>query len=100
MAALLYRAKQLHFVNDNQARYLWQQFSAHKIRLREPPELDFPVEQPSLMPKLISLHLEQLGYSLAELRKLLAMYEEELTEFHNLRGPTLPPGRPPLRVVS
>ena len=30
MAALLFRAKQLHFVNDNQARYLWQQFNIHK----------------------------------------------------------------------
>ncbi len=100
MAALLYRAKQLHFVNANQARYLWQQFNIHKIRLREPPELDFPIEQPSLMPKLISLHLEQLGYSTAELQKLLAMYEEELSDFHDLRGPNIPPGRPRLRIVS
>jgi Zn-dependent peptidase ImmA (M78 family)/transcriptional regulator with XRE-family HTH domain len=100
MAALLFRAKQLHFVNDNQARYLWQQFNIHKIRLREPPELDFPVEHPGLMPRLISLHLEQLGYSMAELENLLSMYEDEIAEFHDLRGSSLPPGRPRLRLVS
>jgi Zn-dependent peptidase ImmA (M78 family)/transcriptional regulator with XRE-family HTH domain len=100
MAALLYRAKQLKFVNDNQARYLWQQFNMHKIRMREPPELDFPTEQPTLMPKLLSLHLGQLGYSVAELQILLSMYEEELVEFHNLTSATRPPGRPKLRIVS
>lgn len=100
MAALLYRAKQLGFVNDNQARYLWQQFNIFKIRLREPPELDFPAEQPTLMPRLISLHLEQLGYSVAELAVLLLMHEEELTAFHNISDPKIPPGRPRLRLVS
>jgi Zn-dependent peptidase ImmA (M78 family)/transcriptional regulator with XRE-family HTH domain len=100
MAALLYRAKQLDFVNDNQARYLWQQFNIHKIRLREPPELDFPTEQPTLMPKLISLHLEQLGYSVAELAAMLLMNEEELVAFHDINDPKIPPGRPKLRLVS
>ena len=56
--------------------------------------------QPTLMPKLLSLHLEQLGYSLAELQSLLSMYEDELVEFHNLASATRPPGRPKLRIVS
>lgn len=100
MAALLYRAKQLHFVNNNQARYLWQQFNIHKIRLREPPELDFPVEKLHLMPRLFSIHLEQLGYSMADLQTLLGMYEDEIAEFHDLQQPSLPPGRPRLRLVG
>lgn len=100
MAALLYRGKQLGFVDDNQARYLWQQFNMHKIRLREPPELDFPPETPTLMPKLISLHLDQLGYSTAELGQILAMNENELVDFHDIRSPDTPPGRPKLRLVS
>lgn len=101
MAALLYRAKQLGFVNDNQARYLWQQFSAHKIRMREPPELelDFPLEQPTLMPKLLSLHLQELGYSVAQLASMLSMHEEGLMSFHDIR-PDPPNGRPKLRIVS
>lgn len=100
MAALLYRAKQLGLVNDNQARYLWQQFNIHKIRLREPPELDFPVEPASLMPTLIKLHSNELGYTLDNLQTLLIMYADELAEFHDLQEPTLPPGRPRLRLVS
>jgi Zn-dependent peptidase ImmA (M78 family)/transcriptional regulator with XRE-family HTH domain len=99
MAALLYRAKQLGFVNDNQARYLWQQFNIHKIRLREPPELDFPAERPTLMPKLVALHLEQLGYSVADLAGLLLMHEDELIAFHAISSPKIPP-RPRLRLVS
>ena len=100
MAAMLYRARQLGYVNDNQARYLWQQFNIHKIRLREPPELDFPTEQPALMSKLLSLHLDDFGYSLADMRRLLAMYEPELISFHSLNSIIGPPGRPTLRVVS
>jgi Zn-dependent peptidase ImmA (M78 family)/transcriptional regulator with XRE-family HTH domain len=99
MAALLYRAKQLEFVNDNQTRYLWQQFTAHKIRMREPPELDFPSEKPTLLPKLLSLHLEELGYSISELASMLFIREEELTLLYGLR-PNPPNGRPQLRVVS
>jgi Zn-dependent peptidase ImmA (M78 family)/DNA-binding XRE family transcriptional regulator len=100
MAALLFRAKHLGYVNDNQARYLWQQFNLHKIRLREPPELDFPPEQPTLLSKLLSLHLDGLGYSFADMRKLLGMYETELISFYNLDCIKGPPGRPTLRVVS
>jgi Zn-dependent peptidase ImmA (M78 family) len=100
MAALLYRAKQLSFVDANQARYLWQQFNMHRIRLREPPELDFPVEKPTLMQKLISLHINELGYSLSDLKKLLAMHEDELVTFHDIKDPSATPGRPNLRVVS
>lgn len=99
MTALLFRAKQLEFVNDSQARYLWQQFSTHKIRMRELPELDFPPEKPTLMPKLLSLHIEELGYSMSELASMLSMREEELTSLYELR-PNPPNGRPQLRVVS
>lgn len=100
MAALLMRAKQGGYVNENQARYLWQQFNTHKIRLREPPELDFPPELPELMPKLLSLHIHHLGYTLADMSSLLGMYEGELVDFYKLTDVKGPPGRPTLRVVS
>jgi Zn-dependent peptidase ImmA (M78 family)/transcriptional regulator with XRE-family HTH domain len=99
MAAILYRAKQLGFVDANQARYLWQQFNIHHIRLREPPELDLPPEKPTLMPKLISLHINELGYSISDLSKALAMNEDELVIFHDIRGSDSTP-RPHLRIVS
>lgn len=100
MAALLYRAKELGYVDRNQERYLWQKFSMHKIRMREPAELDFPAERPALMPKLISLHLEQLGYSVAELASMLVMHSHELMALYEIADPAAPTGRPPLRIVS
>jgi Zn-dependent peptidase ImmA (M78 family) len=101
MQALLYWAEQLGYVTENQARYLWQQFNAKKIRFREPPELDLEPERPSVMPKLINLHLGQLGYSVGELSKLMRMHEQEFIEFHDIQISATPaPKRPVLRVVS
>lgn len=96
MQSLLFRAGDLGYVKPNQARYLWSQFNAQKIRMREPPELDVPVEQPTLAPRVIQLHLEQLGYSVAELEKVIDMYEEEIPAFHNLK---IAPPKPQLRLV-
>lgn len=99
MQALLYRAQDLNFIDYNQSRYLWQQFNKHKIKLREPSELDFAPECPTLMPKMITLHLEGLGYSLSELSASLAMHEAELIRFYGISQPDNPPGRPKLRIV-
>ena len=106
MQAILYRARDIGLIETpNKWRYLWQQFNAQQIRRREPPELDFPPEQPEIMPKVLALHVGTpgYGYSLEEMERVLAMHAEELVEFHGL-GPLLPgspsPGRPPLRLVS
>jgi Zn-dependent peptidase ImmA (M78 family) len=42
MQALLYRAQRLGLVGQQQAGWLWRQFNTNRIKLREPPELDFP----------------------------------------------------------
>src|ERR1017187_4290891 len=94
MQSLLYRAKELGHVDSNQARYLWQQFNRLKIRMREPAELDFAHEVPTLAPQMLNLHLEQLGYSVADLEKVVNMYESEIQTFHNLKS-----GKPELRLV-
>ncbi|MFP5472402.1 MAG: ImmA/IrrE family metallo-endopeptidase [Gammaproteobacteria bacterium] len=98
MQALLMRARGLDIVTANQNRYLWQQISARGWRLREPPETDFPREVPSVMTKLISSHLDQLGYSFDD---LLRMNRETESDFVNLYGriQSDPPQRPMLRVV-
>jgi len=73
-----------------------------KIRGREPPELDFPKEQPAILPSLLRLHVENLGYSIAELAQMLSMTETELPEFYDLavvlgKSPSRPTG---LRIVK
>ena len=97
MQTLLYRAKKLDLVDPNQYRYLWQQFNIHKIRMREPPELDIENERSSLMLKLVSLHLDQLGYSMSELAKLAVMHESEVVDLYGAR---MAPTRPVLKIVS
>jgi hypothetical protein len=54
------------------------------MRLREPPELDFPPEKPSTVQSMIRLHVEALGYGLEELAALLHMHTQELPAFHGL----------------
>jgi Zn-dependent peptidase ImmA (M78 family)/DNA-binding XRE family transcriptional regulator len=93
MQSLLMRARSLNVVSSNQERYLWQQFNMRRMRLREPPELDFSSEKPLTMHDVIRLHLEVLRYDLDDLAVLLHMHPQELSQFYGLtpnggnRGP-------------
>ena len=84
MAALLMRAHKLKFLSDNQYTYLWKQISARGYRLREPPALDFEREQPHVLAQMIALHLDGLGYSRADLAKLLCVYESDLASLYGV----------------
>jgi Zn-dependent peptidase ImmA (M78 family) len=84
MASLLMRARSLGLLGYNQERYLWQQFSSAKIRLCEPPELDFPVEQCTVLPELIEAHIQQLGYTIADLAAALHTQPKELNALYGL----------------
>ena len=78
MGALLKRAAKLGKITERQERYIWMQFSKAGYRLREPPELDIPAEQPRLLNKLIDLHRTRLQYSIAEFSHLIALREKEV----------------------
>jgi Zn-dependent peptidase ImmA (M78 family)/DNA-binding XRE family transcriptional regulator len=84
MQSLLMRATSLGFVSDNQAQYLWRQISARGFRLREPPELDFPAEKPTVLDSLLQVHKDALKYSDAELAKLLHLFEPDLRQQYRL----------------
>jgi Zn-dependent peptidase ImmA (M78 family)/transcriptional regulator with XRE-family HTH domain len=81
MQSVIMRAKSLGLLNRNQEEYLWKQMSARKWRLREPPELDFAHERPSVVFNLVKIFRDQLGYSHEETSKLLHIFESRL---HNL----------------
>ncbi len=83
MQSLLVRATKIESISPNQAQYLWKQINAQKMRLREPPELDFPHETPTVLPMIFKLHLEQLGYSIHDLAAMLHVQEGELRHFYN-----------------
>jgi Zn-dependent peptidase ImmA (M78 family)/transcriptional regulator with XRE-family HTH domain len=90
MAALIMCAHRLQFLTDNQHTYLWKQISARGYRLREPPELDFEAERPELLGQIIKLHFDALGYSTADLSKLLSIYENEFRELYQPDEPREP----------
>jgi Zn-dependent peptidase ImmA (M78 family) len=100
MQALLVRATSLNFVSANQARYLWQQISSRGWRLREPAELDFSAEVPKVLSSIVKAHLSDLGYSMAELTKLVRIHPAEFSEMYGSTGGPPPPKRPKLQIVG
>ena len=78
MQSIIMRAKSLGLLSRNQEEYLWKQMSFRKWRLREPPELDFAPERPSVVANLVKIFRDHLGYSPEELAKLLHVLETDL----------------------
>ena len=68
-------------LNETQPQYIWKQFNIHKIKSRQPPELDFPAEEPRTFSDLVSPHINDMGYSLGDLSKVLIMNETELAKY-------------------
>ena len=97
MQALLYRAKVLGAITANQSQYLWRQISSLGYKRSEPPELDFPAEEPDVLPEMIRMHLEDLSYEVKELCSVLHVFEDELRRIYPL--PSIPRA-PNLRVVK
>ncbi|MFI5014864.1 MAG: ImmA/IrrE family metallo-endopeptidase [Hyphomicrobiales bacterium] len=99
MQALLMRASSLGFLTANQSRYLWQQISSRGWRLREPVELDFEPEAPTVLNAIINAHLIDLGYSVGQLTALVRMHEGEFAEMYGGFAAPLP-NKPRLRIVN
>ena len=51
-------------------------------RRSEPPELEFQAEEPTVLPEIIRLHLEDLGYGLSDLADALHSTENDLRTLH------------------
>ncbi|MCZ6701892.1 MAG: ImmA/IrrE family metallo-endopeptidase [Ignavibacteria bacterium] len=105
MGAIIERAYALQTITDRQRRYLWTQMAKLGYKRREPPELDFPIEKPSLLYDLIKLHSDKLDYSEAELCKLLCLWSDEFKELYNHKNLTnskveLKIDKPKLKIVS
>ena len=77
MSAILKRAVDLEVITTRHGRTLWMQISAAGYKTREPPELDIPIEQPTLLKEIIRVYIEEMGYNLDELAKLTNLFESE-----------------------
>ena len=56
--------------------------SSNGYRRNEPTELDFPVEEPSILPDMIRLHVEDLGYEIQDLSRILHVSDDDLKSLY------------------
>ena len=100
MQAILMRAKSLQLIERNQEEYLWKLISMRRWRTREPVELDFEIEQPSVMPSLFKVYRSTLDYTVEEASQLFHLHKSDLEDLY---GAELPeparPRRPNLTIV-
>ncbi len=100
MQSLLMSAKHVGAVNSNQYRYLFTQFSKKGWRTREPAELDFPHDLPVVLPDIIKVHRNDLGYDADELLRLTRLCKEEFEALYGAIDGNNSPSRPTLRIVT
>ena len=96
MASLMHRARELEVINENQYTYLRIQLQGKGYRYREPAELDFPKEQPTLLTEIIQAHLDELGYGYPEVAEMTGMSVSEFKAYHRMglgTGPQLVPSQ-------
>jgi len=82
MAALLQRARDLGEITPRHAKTLWIQLGKAGYRMREPVELDIPVEKPSLLQDIIGAYSKEMDYTLFDLARLLRLYEHEVCHIY------------------
>lgn len=87
MQSIVYWAKELKAISDNQSRYLWSQFNSLRIRENEP--INIPQEKPTLINEIIDLHLTELNYSKKDLAKLLYLFDDEFEDLYFSKSKTL-----------
>ncbi len=82
MAALLMRAKKLNTLREQQINYLWRQLSAAGYRTKEPPELDFEKEKPTVLEMYIDHTLNNAVGNEATLYEQLCIREDEFKRMY------------------
>jgi len=100
MAAIAVRASRLNLITPYQSKMFFIEMGRLGYRKREPNEP--PKEHPSLLRQMISFHMMKLGYSVAEMAKLLHLKATEFQEMYRTEvlGEPYSGGRPQLRVIK
>ncbi|WP_298148455.1 XRE family transcriptional regulator [Flavobacterium sp.] len=78
--ALLFKAKTLNTLNQDQYRRWVTKINYYGWRKREP--LEFDNSEPQLLAKILKLHLEQLDYSKSELSKMFGLHLNEFEKIY------------------
>lgn len=75
-AAICYKAKELGMLGDSQYRYYMMQLSKSGQRKRETEYID--IDDPSLLRKIVKVHLEDLEYTKKELENLTGLSYDDM----------------------
>ena len=100
MASLAVRADRLTLITPYQSKMFWIEMGRLGYRKREPYEP--PKEHPRMLRQMVSFHMKKLGYSAAEMAKLLHLRVTEFQEMYRaeILGDPFQGGQPRLRVVK
>ena len=80
MQAILHRAKDLGAIGERQYEGLWRQISRAGYRKDEPVEV--PRERPGLLTEVVELHLDDLGYGVEDVSRLLHLNVAEFVRLY------------------
>ena len=100
MAGLLMAANRVGALDEGRNKYLWKLMSIKGYRLREPPELDFPQEVPTVIKSVFDMHTSALGFSRADLAKMLHCQQSDVDEMYGAEAVNEEPKRPRLTVLK
>jgi Zn-dependent peptidase ImmA (M78 family)/transcriptional regulator with XRE-family HTH domain len=100
MAALAVRADRLKLITPYQSKMFWIEMGKLGYRKREPNEP--PKEHPKLLRQIISFHMKKLGYSAAEMAKMLHLKLSGFQDMYRneILGIMPDGGQPKLRLVK
>ena len=82
MQALLFRAKYIGAISENQASYLWRQISAKGYRKQEPESTNIPYEKPRTIQDILNAHKNELNYSILELAQATHLHKEDFDSIY------------------
>lgn len=86
MQAILYKAKQIGAISDNQSDYLWRQMSARGYRKKEPITIER--NRPQLMKQLYEIYKSEFEYTRLEFEEALKFKQSTFEEWY-LNKPSL-----------
>lgn len=98
MQGILYAIQRESIITPNQSRYLWQQIAAHGWRTREPANLDFDHDRPTVLPTIIKAMRQDLGFAREDIRSITQIHDEEFDRFYPYDSAA--GTRPLLRIVN
>lgn len=75
MQALIMQAAAMGKITERKKQFLFSQMGKYGYRVREP--VSIPVEEPSLIGKIIQLHLDELNYSPTDLSRVMDIDVQE-----------------------